>query len=457
MMEDATLWEGFAGESEEHLDTIERLLSAPVEGEGVNTLFRAFHSLKGMASVLGAGGMRDLAHGCEDLLGLARAGKLAVTGRVADGLTAAVDGLRAMRAGVLETHRDVPADAALLRRIAGLAEHDGATPAPGSGREPGPAAAPAGADPLLGAFASRCAAAAPSLAVLSAGRDEAALAEAADLAGAARLIRLPGLADSLEALAATAGTEGALPALGRLRRRLALLAMQAGEAAGADSIPRAARGTVNVAFLSAAADALPDPPGGHAALAMAARAGAAAACALGQDALERVLLALEDLADRAADPDAAALLGARGPALAEAIRHAQTGGPAAITSAGTDSRIPAGFLSLLSETARQRAAAALDSGARLYVARLAMGQGEALEAAIADALRPEAEILGSRTLPGASPPLLELLLASAAELDVLSRAATAADPSRRILLSLSAAEEEGSHAPAMAGGATMRV
>jgi two-component system chemotaxis sensor kinase CheA len=80
-----------------------------------------------------------------------------------------------------------------------------------------------------------------------------------------------------------------------------------------------------------------------------------------------------------------------------------------------------------------------------------------LEGAIADALRPEAEILGSRTLPGASPPLLELLLASGAELEVLSRAATAADPSRRVLLSLSAAEEEASHAPAMAGGATMRV
>jgi len=86
-----------------------------------------------------------------------------------------------------------------------------------------------------------------------------------------------------------------------------------------------------------------------------------------------------------------------------------------------------------------------------------MGQGEALEAAIADALRPEADILGSRTLPGASPPLLELLLASNAELEALSRAATAADPSRRVLLSLSAAEEEASHAPATSTGATMRV
>ncbi|WP_458096141.1 ATP-binding protein [Roseomonas sp. WA12] len=459
MIEDDALWEGFAVESEEHLDTIERLLSAPVEGDGVNTLFRAFHSLKGMASVLGAGGMRDLAHGCEDLLGLARSGKLSVAGGVVDGLTAAVDSLRTLRAQVLETHRDAPADAALLRRIGALVD---GTAAPVTARAPAAAQLSAsGADPLLGAFASRCAAAAPALADLTAGRPARTLTEAADLAAAARSIRLPGLAEALDALVQAAATPAALPALGRLRRRLTLLALRAGEAAGADRIPRAARGAVDIAALAAAADQLADPPGGHSALVAAARDGAAAACALGQDVLERSLLALEDLADRAGDPDAAAILGVRGPTLAEAIRHTTQGSAAAIVGAESDSRIPASFLPLLSETARLRAATALDAGARLYVARLAMGQrgagGEELEAAIADALRPEADILGSRTLPGASPPLLELLLASAADLDTLSRAATAADPSRRVLLSLSAAEEEASHAPATAGGATMRV
>ncbi|MBP0493443.1 ATP-binding protein [Pararoseomonas indoligenes] len=458
MIDDDSLWEGFAAESEEHLDTIERLLSGPVgtagaDKEGVNTLFRAFHSLKGMSSVLGAGGMRDVAHGCEDLLGLARAGKLAVTGGVADGLTAAVDTLRGLRGRVLESRRDAPADAALLRRLAALAEGEGPTPAPAA---PLPTkAAPAAADPLLGAYASRCAAAAPLLAGLSAGRDPAALAEAADLAAAAQMLRLPGLAEALDALVADA--PDGLPALGRLRRRLVLLAARAGETAGAEAIPRAARGRVDTPALAAAAEALASPPGGHHALSTAARDAAAAACALGQDALERALLALEDLADRAADPDAAAVLAARGPALAEAIRHAGNGGTAPVAAGEGDSRIPAGFLPLLSETARQRAASALDAGARLYVARLAMGQGEALEAAIADALRPEADILGSRTLPGASPPLLELLLASAGDLETLSRAGTAADPSRRVLLSLAAAEEEGSHAPATAGGTTMRV
>ncbi|WP_052402130.1 chemotaxis protein CheA [Muricoccus aerilatus] len=456
MIDDAALWEGFAAETEEHLDTIERLLSAPgVAGEGVNTLFRAFHSLKGMASVLGAGGMRDTAHGCEDLLGLARAGRLAVAGRVAEGLMAAVDSLRGLRARVLETHADAPADPALLRRLAGLGE---ATSAPA----PSPAVAPPVlSDPLLGAFASRCAAAAPGLAALAASADPAARAEAAELAAGARLIRLPALAESLDHLAESAGTPAALPAVGRLRRRLALLGARAEEAAGAEAIPPAvpaeAAALFDTAGLSTRAAALADPPGGHPALAAAAREAAAAACALGQERLERTLLALEDLADRAADPDAAALLATRGPALAEAIREAGKGPAPLAGSAVADPRIPEGFLPLLSETARARAAAALEAGARLYVARLAMGQGEALEAAIADALRPEADILGSRTLPGASPPLLELLLASGAELEALSRAATAADPSRRVLLSLSAAEEEASHAPATSSGGTMRV
>ncbi|MBI0536422.1 hypothetical protein D9599_12630 [Roseomonas sp. KE2513] len=455
MIDDAALWEGFAAETEEHLDTIERLLSTPgLAGEGVNTLFRAFHSLKGMASVLGAGGMRDTAHGCEDLLGLARAGRLVVAGQVAEGLMTAVDSLRGLRARVLETHADAPADPALLRRLAGLGEATSTSP-------PSQAAAPPVlSDPLLGAFASRCAAAAPALAALAATADPGARAEAADLAAGARLIRLPALAETLGHLAEAAGTPAALPALGRLRRRLALLGARAEEAAGAEAIPPAVppeAALIDTAGLSIRAAALADPPDGHSALAAAAREAAAAACALGQERLERTLLALEDLADRAADPDAAALLATRGPALAEAIREAGKGPAPLAGSTVADPRIPEGFLPLLSETARARAAAALEAGARLYVARLAMGQGEALEAAIADALRPEADILGSRTLPGASPPLLELLLASGAELEALSRAATAADPSRRVLLSLSAAEEEASHAPATASGGTMRV
>src|ERR687893_601007 len=53
MLEDEALWQEFAAESEEHLDTIERLLAAPRDRGAVDGLFRPFHSLKGMSAALG--------------------------------------------------------------------------------------------------------------------------------------------------------------------------------------------------------------------------------------------------------------------------------------------------------------------------------------------------------------------------------------------------------------------
>jgi len=90
VIEDAALWQEFAGESEDHLDAIDRILSAgEADRAAVDRLFRAFHSLKGMSDALGAPGMKNVAHRCEDLLGLARNGRLAVHGAVAEGLLAA--------------------------------------------------------------------------------------------------------------------------------------------------------------------------------------------------------------------------------------------------------------------------------------------------------------------------------------------------------------------------------
>ncbi|MCQ4162447.1 Hpt domain-containing protein, partial [Roseomonas sp. GC11] len=120
--EDDDLWAEFAAETGEHLDTIEALLNAgpPLRGEQVNTLFRAFHSLKGMSDALGAPGMKTVAHAAEDVLGLARGGRLAVDAAVAATLLATVDALRRQRAGVLATHRDAPAEPALLAQLQAL-------------------------------------------------------------------------------------------------------------------------------------------------------------------------------------------------------------------------------------------------------------------------------------------------------------------------------------------------
>ena len=73
---------------------------------GIDALFRAFHSLKGMSDALGATGMMRLAHRCEDLLGTARAQRVSVAGAVVDALLAAVDGLRALRAAMLDARQD---------------------------------------------------------------------------------------------------------------------------------------------------------------------------------------------------------------------------------------------------------------------------------------------------------------------------------------------------------------
>uniref|UniRef100_UPI003F707648 Hpt domain-containing protein n=1 Tax=Falsiroseomonas sp. TaxID=2870721 RepID=UPI003F707648 len=224
MIEDEALWQEFAGESDDHLDAIDRILSAGESDRGaVDRLFRAFHSLKGMSDALGAPGMKNVAHRCEDLLGLARNGRLAVQGAVADGLLAAVDTLRRQRATVLQAHRDVPAPAELLARLAALAEGGPAPPAP----QPAPAApAPqlGAGEALLGALASRFEAAAPLLAGLVPERRAEALKEAGELAEAARLLGFARLAAAVERLAQAAGGLAALPALGALRRGLALLA-----------------------------------------------------------------------------------------------------------------------------------------------------------------------------------------------------------------------------------------
>ncbi|MFC7555616.1 Hpt domain-containing protein [Pseudoroseomonas wenyumeiae] len=125
---DEEFWQEYGAESEEHLDTAERLLAQPPGAAGIAALFRAFHSLKGMSAALGVAGMAQVAHRCEDLLGLARQGRLAITPPVAEGLLAAVDALRGQRATVLQSRADTPPPPGLLRRLEAL--EGGAPPPP---------------------------------------------------------------------------------------------------------------------------------------------------------------------------------------------------------------------------------------------------------------------------------------------------------------------------------------
>jgi two-component system chemotaxis sensor kinase CheA len=469
MIDDEALWQEFAGESEEHLDAIERVLSlgAATDRPAVDRLFRAFHSLKGMSDALGAKGMKTVAHRAEDLLGLARNGKVAVEGGVADVLLAAVDVLRRQRAEVLATHRDTPAPGELLAKLGALAE--GGAPAPAA---PPPAprpAAPAAAAPLLGVLAARAAAAAPLLAGLATGRLPEALAEAADLAEGARQLGLPRLAEAAAALAAAAGTPSSLPALGRLRRLLGLLEAETGEPAGAAALlgPAEAEAAAlgpRLAALAMLVEAM--LAGGETAATAAAAAEAAdVAAAFGLEAIEHTLLLLGDLAERAADPDAAAVLAAQGSVLAERLRAAAEGGAEALRGAvepvlsdAADPRIPAAFAGILGAEGRRRVIAALGSGRALYRMRMATGLPAELESAVAAAIAAEAELITSRTLLDVAPPQLDMLLAGPPDLATLSRALTAADPARAAVLELAPVEAGGEAAePARAAPVTLRV
>jgi two-component system, chemotaxis family, sensor kinase CheA len=107
----------FLSESREHLTAFNHLLLEwerdAAAREPVDGLFRAAHSLKGMAATMGYAGVADLAHRTENLLDLVRRGKAPVTPAQVDLLFRAADGLeRAVAEAV--AGRDDPAPYAAL-------------------------------------------------------------------------------------------------------------------------------------------------------------------------------------------------------------------------------------------------------------------------------------------------------------------------------------------------------
>lgn len=122
----------FLAESQEHLKSCNRLLleweRAPAATEPVSGLFRAIHTIKGMAATMGYTGVADLAHRAENLLDALRSGRVHVAAPIFATLFRAVDaiadGVDAAAAG-----RHLTPSAALLdelERAAGERRH--ATP-----------------------------------------------------------------------------------------------------------------------------------------------------------------------------------------------------------------------------------------------------------------------------------------------------------------------------------------
>src|SRR5208282_6775732 len=82
-MQDPELLKEFIEEAKEHLSTIELnmlgLETNPEDTEAINTVFRPFHSIKGVAGFLNLTEIHHLSHEVENLLDSARSGKMAIT------------------------------------------------------------------------------------------------------------------------------------------------------------------------------------------------------------------------------------------------------------------------------------------------------------------------------------------------------------------------------------------
>ncbi|GAB4243012.1 MAG: chemotaxis protein CheA [Acidobacteriota bacterium] len=98
------LLQDFVTESFELIDAAEASLLAleadPDDAESVNTVFRAFHTIKGTAGFLGLTSIKELAHRAESLLSRIREGEIRYSGGYADLALRSVDMIKALVEGV---------------------------------------------------------------------------------------------------------------------------------------------------------------------------------------------------------------------------------------------------------------------------------------------------------------------------------------------------------------------
>jgi len=130
--EDAPLVLDFITESGEHVETAESALleleNRPADGELIHKIFRAFHTIKGMAGFLNLADIQSLAHASENLLDLARKSQLILAGDVSDVVFEAIDGLKKMLGALkdsVEAGRPVGSHAplaSLLEKLQAAAE-----------------------------------------------------------------------------------------------------------------------------------------------------------------------------------------------------------------------------------------------------------------------------------------------------------------------------------------------
>jgi two-component system, chemotaxis family, sensor kinase CheA len=123
----------FISESREHLHSMNELIvfleKENGDREKIDSLFRAAHSIKGMASSMGYGGIAELSHRLEDLMDRVRKGILTFDAGAADLLLEGADSLESMILDVaqgVDGERDM---AELMRRISGYEPSAAVAPA----------------------------------------------------------------------------------------------------------------------------------------------------------------------------------------------------------------------------------------------------------------------------------------------------------------------------------------
>ena len=164
-----TIWAQYAVETEEHIEGIETLLvtadSGELSAEEISSLFRAFHSLKGLSRVMELGALESVAHRAEDLLGLVREGVTTLDKSTVDLLLRSLDVIKGLRDIAVAERADGEKPAALnqeleaaFRKASGGGDEPAAVPtavaavAPATATEP---VAPAAAvEPIASAPAS---------------------------------------------------------------------------------------------------------------------------------------------------------------------------------------------------------------------------------------------------------------------------------------------------------------
>jgi two-component system chemotaxis sensor kinase CheA len=117
---DAALAQEFSTEVIEHVDASEQVLvrtgTEDLSADDINLLFRSFHSIKGLARVVGYSGLEKLAHVAESLLATVRDGRRGLDHTIQNLLLQTLDAVREARSRLSEGS-GFDADPALVQAL----------------------------------------------------------------------------------------------------------------------------------------------------------------------------------------------------------------------------------------------------------------------------------------------------------------------------------------------------